>query len=95
MQLNTERILPQQCRPETPNRQGLLFVLSAPSGTGKDTVIKTLKELGMDFYVVSSVTTRRPRQGESDGNPYHFVDQETFNRMIANRWLREQHWQGR
>ena len=89
MHLNTERIVPQQCGPETPNRQGLLFVLSAPSGTGKDTVIKTLKGQGLDFYVVASVTTRRPRKGESDGNPYHFVDQETFNRMVANDELLE------
>lgn len=89
MQLNTERIVPQQCTPWSPNRQGLLFVLSAPSGTGKDTVIKTLQEQGMDFYLVSSVTTRRPRQGESDGQPYHFVDTETFNRMVANDELLE------
>ena len=89
MHLNTERIVPQECRPETLNRQGLLFVLSAPSGTGKDTVIQTLKEQGVDFYVVASVTTRRPRQGEGDGNPYHFVDHETFNRMVANDELLE------
>jgi guanylate kinase len=89
MQLNTERIVPQQCTPWSPNSQGLLFVLSAPSGTGKDTVIKTLQEQGMDFYVVSSVTTRRPRQGESEGKPYHFVDTETFKRMVANDELLE------
>jgi guanylate kinase len=64
-------------------------VLSAPSGTGKDTVIKTLKEQGLDFYVVSSITTRRPRQGESEGKPYHFVDQETFNRLVENDELLE------
>jgi guanylate kinase len=89
MQLNTERIVPEQCTPWSPNRHGLLFVLSAPSGTGKDTVIKTLQEQGMDFYVVSSVTTRRPRQGESEGKPYHFVDTETFKRMVANEELLE------
>ena len=89
MHLNTQRIVPQECGPETPKHQGLLFVLSAPSGTGKDTVIKKLKGQGMDFYVVSSVTTRRPRKGESEGNPYHFVDQETFDRMAANDELLE------
>ena len=88
MQLNTEQLVPQGT-PWLPNRQGLLFVLSAPSGTGKDTVIKTLKEQGLDFYLVSSITTRQPRQGESDGNPYHFVDQETFDRLVANDELLE------
>ena len=52
-----------------PPKQGLLFVLSAPSGAGKDTVINKLRERGVDFHVVSSVTTRAPRPGESDGNP--------------------------
>ena len=89
MQLNVERLVPQQGASQPTNYQGLLFVLSAPSGTGKDTIIKTLKEQGMDFHVVSSVTTRHPRLGESDGNPYHFVDQETFNRMVANNELLE------
>jgi guanylate kinase len=88
MQLNTEQLVPQR-KLWFPNPQGLLFVLSAPSGAGKDTVIKSLKEQGLDFYVVSSVTTRRPRQGESEGNPYHFVDQETFNRLVENDELLE------
>lgn len=88
MQLNTEQRLPQG-KGRSPNSQGLLFVLSAPSGTGKDTIIQTLKEQGLDFYLVSSVTTRRPRLGESEGNPYHFVDQETFNHLAANNELLE------
>lgn len=71
------------------SKQGLLFVLSAPSGGGKDTVIKALKDQGMDFHVVSSVTTRAIRPGESEGNPYHFVTQETFEQMIANDELLE------
>jgi len=70
-------------------KQGLLFVLSAPSGTGKDSVIKALKEQGMDFHVVASVTARPPRPGESDGNPYYFVSQETFDRMVAQDELLE------
>jgi guanylate kinase len=70
-------------------KQGLLFVLSAPSGTGKDTVIKTLKQQGMDFHVVASVTTRAPRPGESEGNPYYFISQEKFDRMVAQDELLE------
>ena len=70
-------------------KQGLLFVLSAPSGAGKDTVIGKLRERGVDFHVVSSVTTRAPRPGESDGNPYHFVSEETFQRMVRQGKLLE------
>ncbi|GCE49107.1 guanylate kinase [Thermosporothrix hazakensis] len=72
-----------------PLKQGLLFVLSAPSGTGKDTVIKALKDQGMGFHVVASVTTRAPRVGESEGNPYYFVSNETFERMVENDELLE------
>src|SRR5947209_12502768 len=82
MQLETEQNVPQQDLTPSPPRPGLLFVLSAPSGTGKDSVINALKAQGMDFYVVSSVTTRLPRPGESEGNPYHFVSQEQFNKLV-------------
>lgn len=90
MQVETEQTVPQQnsTLPLSP-RQGLLFVLSAPSGTGKDTVINTLKQQGMDFYVVPSVTTRVPRPGESDGHPYHFISQEGFKQLIASDELIE------
>ena len=70
-------------------RQGLLFVLSAPSGTGKDSVIQALRESGADFYVVASVTTRAPRPGESEGNPYHFISKAAFEEMIARKELLE------
>lgn len=70
-------------------KQGLLFVLSAPSGTGKDSVIARLRKRGMDFHVVSSVTTRAPRKGESDGNPYHFISVEAFRQMIERNELLE------
>src|SRR6266478_9034282 len=91
MQLETEQTVSQQLHTSAaPSaRQGLLFVLSAPSGTGKDTVINALKQQGMDFYVVSSVTTRLPRPGESEGNPYHFISQEEFERLVANDELLE------
>ncbi len=83
-------------RPETsqsdenrPAAQGLLFVLSAPSGAGKDTVIQALLAQGADFFVVPSVTTRTPRPGESEGNPYYFVTQEDFDRLVAEGELLE------
>ena len=73
----------------TSTSQGLLFVLSAPSGAGKDTVIQTLLSQGDDFFVVPSVTTRAPRPGESEGQPYYFVDQARFEQMVANHELLE------
>ncbi|HXR65075.1 MAG TPA: guanylate kinase, partial [Ktedonobacteraceae bacterium] len=73
----------------TPISQGLLFVLSAPSGAGKDTVIQTLQAQGADFFVVPSVTTRAPRPGESEGQPYYFVDTERFEQMVTNHELLE------
>jgi guanylate kinase len=91
MQLETEQTVSQQLPASTaPSaRQGLLFVLSAPSGTGKDSVIKALKEQGMDFYVVPSVTTRPPRPGESEGNPYLFVSEEKFKQLVDEGELLE------
>jgi guanylate kinase len=89
MRLETEQTVPQQYREQTTLKQGLLFVLSAPSGTGKDSVIHALKEQGMDFYVVASVTTRAPRPGESEGHPYHFVSQEEFKRLVEGDELIE------
>ncbi len=93
MQLETEQFVSQNQQfasaPQSSPRQGLLFVLSAPSGTGKDTVINMLKQQGMDFFVVPSVTTRAPRSGESEGNPYHFISLETFERLVSQNELLE------
>jgi len=84
----TQHTVPQQ-EQTIGGKPGLLFVLSAPSGTGKDSVIKTLKEQGVDLYVVASVTTRAPRPGESEGNPYYFISQNKFDEMVANDELLE------
>ena len=90
MQLETEQSVSQQnSGVMKPQKQGLLFVLSAPSGTGKDSVINALKEQGADFYVVASVTTRPPRPGESEGNPYHFISEERFKQLVDEDELLE------
>ena len=67
--------------------QGELFLLSAPSGAGKTTLIRNLIDSltdsgSMEFSV--SHTTRRPRLGEIDGKDYHFVEQQLFRGMIAD-----------
>src|SRR6266853_4448241 len=90
MQLEMEPLVSQKHRTtQSSTRQALLFVLSAPSGTGKDSVIKALKEQGMDFYVVPSVTTRPPRPGESEGDPYLFVSEEKFKQLVDEGELLE------
>lgn len=67
--------------------RGELFIVSAPSGAGKSTLIRKALEEGLAGHrgVTFSVshTTRRPRTGETDGTDYHFVDAETFQRMVA------------
>lgn len=62
-------------------RTGILFVIAAPSGTGKSTVARrVLVEVPqLEFSV--SYTTRPPRDGEKDGRHYHFVDRASFERM--------------
>ncbi len=63
------------------NDSGQLFIISAPSGTGKTTTVKQL--LSFDNIEVSvSHTTRPPRAQEMDGKEYHFVDVDTFEDMI-------------
>ncbi len=68
--------------------KGELFILSAPSGAGKTTLVHRAMELvaGVEFSI--SHTTRRPRENERDGVDYHFVERDTFASMVAeNRFL--------
>ena len=59
------------------SRHGILFVISAPSGAGKTTVVQALRNTGKFFYSVSC-TTRAPRGGEIDGTHYHFLSHADF-----------------
>ena len=63
---------------------GGLFVLSGPGGVGKGTVVAQLRRCLPELAVSVSATTRQPRPGETDGLDYHFVDDATFDRMIAD-----------
>lgn len=63
-------------------RLGILFVVSAPSGAGKSTLLNTLRQTP-DFVYSVSCTTRSPRPGEVDGEDYHFVTKEEFQRRLA------------
>jgi guanylate kinase len=64
------------------SRRGILFLVSAPSGTGKSTLLDSLRP-GADFIYSVSCTTRAPRPGEIDGEDYHFVSQDEFEAHIA------------
>ena len=64
--------------------QEKLFVLSGPSGCGKDTVIKCLKLLRDDIFLSVSCTTRSPREGEKEGVDYYYISKERFLEMIEN-----------
>jgi guanylate kinase len=60
---------------------GMLFVISAPSGAGKTTLVKLLLERDASVQPSVSYTTRPPRPGEENGRAYHFVDMATFTVM--------------
>lgn len=61
--------------------KGSLFIVSAPSGTGKTTILKRVMEEVGDIAFAVSHTTRAPRPGEQDGHDYFFVSKEDFHRM--------------
>jgi guanylate kinase len=63
-------------------RHGILFVISAPSGGGKSTLLKALA-VDRDFTYSVSCTTRPPRPGEVDGKDYHFLSVPEFERRVA------------
>ena len=58
-------------------------MITGPSGVGKGTLIRTLLERVPGLELAVSATTRAPRRGERDGAEYHFLDDEEFDRRIA------------
>ena len=64
-------------------RRGLLFVVSAPSGTGKTTVVERLVQVVPDLSLSRSYTSRQARPGECDGVDYNFITRTRFEAMIA------------
>ena len=60
---------------------GNLFVVAAPSGAGKSSLVKSLLEIDSHLVVSISHTTRKPRGQEQDGREYHFIDEATFRAM--------------
>lgn len=70
-------------------KQGTMFIFSAPSGGGKSSVIKRLLKEIDDIELSVSVTTRDKREGEIDGKDYYFVSIDEFKKMIDDNALYE------
>jgi guanylate kinase len=64
-------------------QSGILFVVSAPSGAGKTSLVKALLEQDPGLALSVSCTTRAPRAGEQDGVHYHFLDRDRFESAVA------------
>ena len=63
--------------------RGLLFIVSAPSGTGKTTLVERLVQRMPSLRMSRSFTSRPPRPGEADGVDYNFISRDRFERMIG------------
>jgi guanylate kinase len=72
-----------------PAAGGLLFVLSGPSGVGKDAAIERLKARGLDAYHVITATTRQRRPNEQHGVDYFFYSPEEFMSLLKSNELLE------
>ena len=66
-----------------------LFVLSGPSGCGKDTVIRCLRLLRDDIFLSVSCTTRSPREGEKEGVDYYYMSKDEFKELIETGQMLE------
>ena len=64
--------------------KGTLYIISAPSGAGKTSLVKAVLETMSDVVVSVSHTTRAKRDEEVEGREYHFIDEKTFDQMVAN-----------
>ncbi|PSJ18511.1 guanylate kinase [Nitrosomonas supralitoralis] len=83
---------------------GCLFIISAPSGAGKTSLVRVLLQSGLNLSLSTSHTTRPPRNGEIDGRDYHFVTEQKFKQMLfdgefvesaevyGNLYGTSQHW---
>ena len=66
------------------NNDGIMVILSSPSGTGKTTLVKLLSQ-SRDFYTSISHTTRKPRNNEEEGKDYYFVNNDQFQNLIKKK----------
>jgi guanylate kinase len=78
------------------NRQVSVFVITGPSGVGKGTLIRALRERMPELELAVSATTRDPRPGEQDGVDYHFLGDDEFERRVqAGEFVEHARYSGR
>jgi guanylate kinase len=70
-------------------RMGVALIISAPSGTGKSTLVRMLRAEFPEFAYSVSYTTREPRKGEVDGREYHFVSRDRFLALLSEKFFAE------
>lgn len=63
-------------------RKGAMFIIEAPSGTGKSTIVKELLKQDSNLKFSVSVTTRKPREGEKDGVDYYYITDEKYDELL-------------
>ncbi|GAA3153643.1 guanylate kinase [Planomonospora alba] len=80
---------PEEARASAGRPGNRLTVLSGPSGVGKSTVVAELRRAHPEVWLSVSVTTRKPRPGETHGVEYFFADGEEFDRLVASGGLLE------
>lgn len=71
------------------SRHGNFYIVAAPSGAGKTTLVKALAESMNDIKISISYTTREPRPGELDGVDYNFISEDEFQHMIQKKMFLE------
>ena len=64
------------------SKNGMMFVLSSPSGVGKTTLTKKISQNNKNFIISISHTTRKPRANEVNGKDYFFINEKEFNKLI-------------
>ena len=77
---------------QAPERRGILYIISAPSGAGKTTLCKQIVASVSGLWHSVSFTTRKPRPGEEHGREYFFIEEKLFHDMVArNEFLEYAH----
>ncbi len=84
---------------QVPQRRGILYIISAPSGAGKTTLCKQVVTSVSGLWHSVSFTTRKPRPGEEHGREYFFIEENVFHEMVARNEFLEyahvySHWYG-